>query len=215
MERMCRVSQLCDKTWLDPKMDSMFRAAAAAKKANSHQKESGFRCFSQNLWSSTGAPNDDVTYLLTYLTSRCPILASPFLRHQCFFHNIMFPKYIKKKTISTTSWITSQKHSNNNFTLQVTVEELDTILYVDCTKLGVLSQTTINSLGDLAERVLFRSPSRNLASFQDQTICLFLTPKFVRGAQVHLWLSDPPSALGTWIMLRKRPGPHSAAPGGN
>ena len=40
------------------------------------------------------------------------------------------------------------------------MNELDTVLYVDCTKLGVLSQVSINALGELAERLLFRNPSR-------------------------------------------------------
>ena len=40
------------------------------------------------------------------------------------------------------------------------MNELDTVLYVDCAKLGVLSQVSINALGELAERLLFRNPSR-------------------------------------------------------
>lgn len=79
-----------------------------------------------------------------------------------------------------------------HFTLQVGVEELDTILYVDCTKLGVLNQTTINALGDLTERVLFRAPSRNLASFQVPSIFLNLYgSKSMYGYLT--WLSYPPS----------------------
>ena len=48
---------------------------------------------------------------------------------------------------------------------QVSAHELDSILYVDCTKLGVLSQTTINAVGELAERVLFKNPSCYLDMF--------------------------------------------------
>eukprot|EP00435_Cladocopium_sp_Y103_P025441 s2160_g6.t1 len=33
MERCCRVSQLCDKAWSDPKLDAIYRSAAQAAKA--------------------------------------------------------------------------------------------------------------------------------------------------------------------------------------
>ena len=60
--------------------------------------------------------------------------------------------------------------------LQVGVLEVDTILYIDCTKLGVLSQTNINALGELAERILFRAPSR----YFDQTLVhLYLWSTFI------------------------------------
>eukprot|EP00435_Cladocopium_sp_Y103_P008095 s1708_g2.t1 len=33
MERCCRVLQLCDKAWSDPKLDAIYRSAAQAAKA--------------------------------------------------------------------------------------------------------------------------------------------------------------------------------------
>ncbi|CAK9079028.1 unnamed protein product [Durusdinium trenchii] len=44
----------------------------------------------------------------------------------------------------------------------VEVGQLRTVLYIDCTKLGVVSQIEINMIGDLAESVLFRNPSRSI-----------------------------------------------------
>ena len=58
------------------------------------------------------------------------------------------PKYTSKRVLGSS--------------LQVASSDLDTILYVDCTKLGVLNQLAINAIGDAAERVIFRSPSRYL-----------------------------------------------------
>ena len=50
-------------------------------------------------------------------------------------------------------------------TLEVEVGQLRTVLYIDCTKLGVVSQIEINMIGDLAESVLFRNPSRGPAFY--------------------------------------------------
>jgi hypothetical protein len=46
------------------------------------------------------------------------------------------------------------------YPFEVSVHEIDTVFYVDCTKLGVLSQTNTNALGEMAEKILFRCPSR-------------------------------------------------------
>ena len=41
--------------------------------------------------------------------------------------------------------------------------ELDIVLYVDCTKLGAINQKEINQIGDMADKVLQKNPSRFLA----------------------------------------------------
>lgn len=64
------------------------------------------------------------------------------------FQLVSSPKYTSKRGLGSS--------------LQVASSDLDTILYVDCTKLGVLNQLAINAIGDVAERVIFRSPSRYL-----------------------------------------------------
>ena len=46
--------------------------------------------------------------------------------------------------------------------LQVQVSDVHVVLYVDCTKLGVLSQHDINLIGTCAEKVLGNNPSRSL-----------------------------------------------------
>ncbi|CAK9013014.1 Uncharacterized protein SCF082_LOCUS11746 [Durusdinium trenchii] len=43
---------------------------------------------------------------------------------------------------------------------KVPVEDVNTIMYVDCTKFGVLNQPEINAIGEMVERVLFRNPYR-------------------------------------------------------
>lgn len=45
---------------------------------------------------------------------------------------------------------------------KVTVADLHTVLYVDCTKLGVLTQQQINQIGALSEKVLGLHPTRSL-----------------------------------------------------
>ena len=42
------------------------------------------------------------------------------------------------------------------------VNQIHTVLYVDCTKLGVLQQQEINTIGDLAEKHLSRNPARSV-----------------------------------------------------
>ena len=42
---------------------------------------------------------------------------------------------------------------------QVQVQDVYTILYFDCTKLGVLAQSEINMIGDVSEKVLGRNPT--------------------------------------------------------
>ena len=81
------------------------------------------------------------------------------------------------KVFKKTFWKGIQLHWPLWFALlQVGVLEVDTILYIDCTKLGVLSQTNINALGELAERILFRAPSR----YFDQTLVhLYLWSTFI------------------------------------
>lgn len=79
------------------------------------------------------------------------------------------PKYTSKRVLGSS--------------LQVASSDLDTILYVDCTKLGVLNQLAINAIGDAAERVIFRSPSRYLG----------LIPKVVsrKVVSAKLWVNNP------------------------
>ena len=43
------------------------------------------------------------------------------------------------------------------------MNDLRTVLYIDCTKLGVISQIEVNMIGELAESVLFRNPARTEA----------------------------------------------------
>ena len=38
------------------------------------------------------------------------------------------------------------------------MESIQTVLYVDCTKYGAMSQPEINGVGEVVERVLFRNP---------------------------------------------------------
>ena len=42
------------------------------------------------------------------------------------------------------------------------MSDVHVVLYVDCTKLGVLSQHDINLIGTCAEKVLGNNPSRSL-----------------------------------------------------
>ncbi len=46
--------------------------------------------------------------------------------------------------------------------VKVSTQELHTILYVDCTKLGVLNQSEINMVGTVAEKILSQNPHRPL-----------------------------------------------------
>lgn len=48
------------------------------------------------------------------------------------------------------------------FQIQVDVNEVLIVLYIDCTKMGVLSQPDVNMIGSIAESILFRNPSRFL-----------------------------------------------------
>lgn len=50
--------------------------------------------------------------------------------------------------------------------LKVTPQDVDCILYFDCTKLGVLQQAEINMLGDYAEKLLFKNPQRPILIFE-------------------------------------------------
>lgn len=62
-------------------------------------------------------------------------------------------------------WSVAVFHSLFFFILdhvKVSTQELHTILYVDCTKLGVLNQSEINMVGSVAEKVLSQNPSRPL-----------------------------------------------------
>ncbi|CAK9073143.1 unnamed protein product, partial [Durusdinium trenchii] len=45
---------------------------------------------------------------------------------------------------------------------QVDAKDVDTILYFDCPKLGVLSQAEINMVGDMSEKVLGKNPTRSV-----------------------------------------------------
>eukprot|EP00435_Cladocopium_sp_Y103_P029455 s2934_g7.t1 len=47
--------------------------------------------------------------------------------------------------------------------IQVAVEDVQTLVYCDCTKMGVMSQPEINAMGEFLEKVLFRSPFRSAA----------------------------------------------------
>ena len=104
MERSCRVMQVCDKSWVDPKLDSLYRSAAIGAKVWRLAKSIFFK-----------------------LNMFCFV---------CYHFLILI--------------------------LEVGVHELDTILYIDCTKLGVLSQANVNMIGEVSERILFRAPSRYL-----------------------------------------------------
>lgn len=62
-------------------------------------------------------------------------------------------------------WSVAVFHSLFFFILdhvKVSTQELHTILYVDCAKLGVLNQSEINMVGSVAEKVLSQNPSRPL-----------------------------------------------------
>lgn len=45
---------------------------------------------------------------------------------------------------------------------EVSVGDVHTVLYVDCSKLGVLQQQEINVIGELADRYLSRSPAKSV-----------------------------------------------------
>ena len=53
-----------------------------------------------------------------------------------------------------------------SISLKVTPQDVDCILYFDCTKLGVLQQAEINMLGDYAEKLLFKNPQRPSLIFE-------------------------------------------------
>ncbi|CAK9083772.1 unnamed protein product, partial [Durusdinium trenchii] len=54
---------------------------------------------------------------------------------------------------------------------KVDMKDVDTILFFDCTKLGVLNQAEINLIGDCSERVLFRNPSRSVLVLIPPLLC--------------------------------------------
>lgn len=45
---------------------------------------------------------------------------------------------------------------------QVDASELEVVLYVDCTKFGVVSQHEVNAIGTMCEKSLFRNPTRHV-----------------------------------------------------
>jgi len=49
---------------------------------------------------------------------------------------------------------------------QVPVDDIQTIIWVDCTKLGVVTQPEINALGDFLEKHLSRNPVRGFFKLQ-------------------------------------------------
>ena len=49
--------------------------------------------------------------------------------------------------------------------------DVDVVLYIDCTKMGAISQKEINLVGDLADRILQKNPTRFLSVFPT---CFFL-----------------------------------------
>lgn len=74
--------------------------------------------------------------------------------------------------------------------MQVAVDDIDLILYVDCTKLGVISQSEVNHIGETAERLMCRNPTRQglicyFISHEFQT-SFFLSPKIIRKRHHHL-----------------------------
>ena len=45
------------------------------------------------------------------------------------------------------------------------VDDVNTTVYIDCTKFGVMNQPEINAIGELVERMLFRNPYRKGTKF--------------------------------------------------
>lgn len=66
-------------------------------------------------------------------------------------------------------------------------KDVDTILYFDCPKLGVLSQAEINMVGDMSEKVLGKNPTRSV---------LVLIPPLLVGTESGGSLR---SDLRTWV----------------
>lgn len=50
---------------------------------------------------------------------------------------------------------------------QVLPQDLETVLYIDCSKMGVISQLEVNMVGELANKVIFRNPIRTWSLLQD------------------------------------------------
>lgn len=99
---------------------------------------------------------------------------------------LLLPPFSQKTTYwyQTREWYfllksTKRKRWENHFQEiwadpQVDEKSLQTVLYIDCTKLGVVSQPEVNMIGEIAEAVLSRNPTRNwsymfLASFGKTT----------------------------------------------
>eukprot|EP00435_Cladocopium_sp_Y103_P004363 s5416_g1.t1 len=49
------------------------------------------------------------------------------------------------------------------FNTQVPMDEVQTVVYCDCAKFGVMTQPEVNGVGELLEKVLFRNPFRSAA----------------------------------------------------
>lgn len=48
--------------------------------------------------------------------------------------------------------------------MQVTPQDLDCVLYIDCTKMGVINQLEVNMIGELADKVLSKNPTSALVA---------------------------------------------------
>lgn len=56
------------------------------------------------------------------------------------------------------------------------INDLHVVLYVDCTKMGVLSQIEVNNIGAMAEKVLGQNPQRFLVLLHPMLTHLLYEP---------------------------------------
>lgn len=55
---------------------------------------------------------------------------------------------------------------------KVSVSDLETVIWIDCTKMGVISQSEVNLIGDVCDKMLFKNPSREFLRREFAVNCL-------------------------------------------
>lgn len=44
---------------------------------------------------------------------------------------------------------------------QVAIDDVQTLVYLDCTKFGIMTQPEVNAVGDLVQKIIMRNPFRS------------------------------------------------------
>ena len=87
---------------------------------------------------------------------------------------------VKTLALSKQARFRNKSFPENHFEYhsQVKPSEVDIVLYVDCTKLGAINQKEINLIGEMADKVLQKNPSRFLAPFLKKIFLFYTSPMF-------------------------------------